>query len=235
MARGEVHTPRIAILASGSGTTAEAYARAIHEGQVDAEIGLVVASKMSAGILDRVIRWNREWGFDTEAVPINSRLFPDRPRDRGQTEEESEEICRALQRSTIDLVVQLGYMVIGNDPYISEWGFVPGRDSSPYEARALNTHPGSLPLTADTHGDGASEVMIQRFRRGEITEAHHTVHVVAQEVDGGPIVAEHPVPIEVGDTKETLFNRIQLVEKATIGYAISNFIAKQREYQNANS
>ncbi len=46
----ELHTPRLAVLASGSGSTAEALAQAIHYGQINAEIDLVIASKESAGI-----------------------------------------------------------------------------------------------------------------------------------------------------------------------------------------
>lgn len=231
----ELHRPRVAILASGGGTTAEAYARAIHEEQVDAEIGLVIASKASAGILERVNRWNSEWGFDTKPVVINKSLYPGGPRERGQTEEEAEAICSELEKDKADLVAQLGYMVIGNDPYIWEWGYVPGSDTSPYDSSALNTHPGLLPLTADTHGDGASQVMLGAYRQGEITEAAHTIHCVAQEVDEGPVVATHPVPIEPDDTKETLFDRIQLVEKAVIAYAIDSFIRQQLEYKNGNS
>ncbi len=229
------HIPRIGILASGGGTTAEALARAIHDGQINAEIGLVISSRKNAGILEKVERWNADWGFVVEPAVINNYTHPEGPRMRGQSQEAAEVICELGQKNGLNLFAQLGYMVIGNDPYICEWGFIPEKHSSIYQARAINTHPGTLPLTADTHGDGASELMLTAYRKGEITEAKHSLHVVAEEVDAGPLIAEHPVTIEFGDTKETLFDRIQLIEKAVIGYAIDSFIRGQQEYQNGNS
>src|SRR5689334_16033445 len=81
----ELHRPKIAILASGSGSTAEAYAQSIHRGEVDHEIGLVVVNDPEAGILDRVKRWNTELGFDVETAVINNKTHPGGPQTRGQT------------------------------------------------------------------------------------------------------------------------------------------------------
>lgn len=225
----ELYVPKIAILASGGGTTAEAYARAIHEGRAQAEIGLLIVSKASAGALQRAEHWNDDWGFDVKPAVVNNRLFPGGPRERGQTEESSTEICRLLDEAGVDIVLQLGYMVIGNDPYIAEWGFVPERHTSAYQAKALNWHPGLLPLTADTHGSGASELMLEAYRRGEITEAAHSVHVLAQEVDAGPVIASTPVPIESHDDADSLFDRVQLVEKAITPYIPEQFLQRQAE------
>lgn len=231
----EKHKPSIAILASGGGSTAEAYARGIHDGITNAEVRVVIASNESAGIKERVQRWNSDWGFDTQAITIGNTTHPTGPRERGQTRESSEAICEALSRHNIDLVLQLGYMVIGNDPYISEWGFDPERHSSAYQSRALNWHPGLLPLTRDTYGEGASEVMIRAFQEGRIAEAIHTIHAVAQEVDAGPIVAEHPVPIMPDDKKDTLFDRVQLIEKAITPYAPDRFLRLQSDFLDGNS
>lgn len=231
----ELHIPKIAILASGGGTTAEAYARAIHEERIEAEIGLLIVSKESAGVLDKAARWNQEWDFDVKPVVVNNRLFPGGPRERGQSEESATEICRLLDEYGVDLALQLGYMIISNDPYIAEWGFVPERHTSAYQARALNWHPGALPLTADTFGSGASAVMLDAYRKREITEAHHTVHALAQEIDAGPTVAATPVPIEEGDDEDTLFDRIQIVEKAVTPYIPEQFLRKQKELMHGNS
>lgn len=231
----EAHRPRIAVLASGGGTTAHALAHGIREGQTHAEIDLVIASKASAGILDLVAAWNTKWGFDTRTEVIGNFTHPTGPRERGQSQESSEAICRVLSEEKIDLVLQLGYMVIGNDPYISEWGFVPGRDESIFDSKALNWHPGLLPLTADTYGDGASQSMLDAHARGLITEAGHSVHAVAQEVDGGPLFASHPVPILEGDTKEALFERVQWIEKAVTPYVVDQFLYRQQEYAYGDS
>src|SRR5665213_3196115 len=159
----ELHRPNIAVLASGGGTTANALAKGIYNGVCDVEIGLVVASKASAGILELVKKWNRDWHFDTKALVIGNATHPMGPRERGQSQESSEAICKALEVAGIDLVLQLGYMVIGNDPYIAEWGFRPELDKSVLDTKALNWHPGLLPLTGDTYGDGASQVMLDAY------------------------------------------------------------------------
>ena len=44
----------VAVLASGEGTTTEALIRAGAEGEISCEVGLVIASKQSAGVLNRV-------------------------------------------------------------------------------------------------------------------------------------------------------------------------------------
>lgn len=220
------HTPRVAILASGGGTTAEAYARAIHEGRAGAEIGVVVASAPDAGILDRVQHWRQDFGFNTEVAVINGLTHPGGAQERGQTDEESEAIATLLTAREIRLVALLGYMRIVRGELIQEFGYLPGVHDSMYQARMLNTHPGPLPQTADTYGVGASARVLELG----LSESRHTVHVVSAGIDEGPIVAEHPVAVEEGDIPEELNCRTQVVEKATIAYAIDAFLREQDQY-----
>ncbi len=227
----ELHNPRVAILASGSGSTAEAYAQAIHNGQVQHEIGLVIASQPGAGILERVERWNKELGFDVESAVINGNTHPGGRQGRGQTHEESEAITKLIDRCGVDMMATLGYMVIIKEPLIAAYGYIPGEHTSIHQARMVNSHPGPLPLTADTYGNGPAAVVLDAYRRGEIDRSQHTVHVVAPGVDEGPVIAEHDVPIVVGDTKESLFERTQWIEKATIAYALDKFLRGQEAYR----
>jgi phosphoribosylglycinamide formyltransferase 1 len=208
----ELHIPRVAILASGSGTTADAYARAIHTRQVSAEIGLVITDKPKAKILEKVEGWNREYGFDVQTAVINGETHDKGKQPRGQTLEESDAICDLLSAAGIGTVATLGYMRIINGRLIEEYGFLPGQHTSMYQARMLNTHPGPLPETADTYGLNASQKVLDL----KLPSSKHTVHVVSQGVDEGPVVVAHDVPVLEGDTKESLNQRTQLVEKATI-------------------
>ncbi len=229
---GELYRPRVGILASGGGTTAHAYAKSIHKGTIKHDIALVISSDPEAGILDKANDWSRYWEFDTKAAVINKHTHPKGKQQRGQTEAESAAICELGAKHGIDLFVALGYMVIINDPFIETYGYVPSRHTSKYQARALNTHPGPLPLTADTYGDGASEKALTAYRRGEIEMSEQTVHVIAQEIDAGPVVVAHDVPILDVDTAASLFTRAQGIEKATIGYAIDMFWRDQQEYRS---
>jgi phosphoribosylglycinamide formyltransferase-1 len=223
----EIHIPRVAILASGGGTTAEAYAQAIHNGQVNHNIGLVIASNKDAKILERVTRWNSEFGFDTESTVINHETHPRGKKGRGQTLEESEAIAELLRERGVGLVATLGYMKIINGALMDEYGYHPKWHQSAYEARMINTHPGPLPETTDTYGDGAAAKVLELG----LDESKHTVHVVSQGVDEGPIIVAHPVPILPGDTKESLNERTQWIEKATIAYALDKFLKDQQTYR----
>lgn len=231
MAHGELHIPRITILASGDGTTAEACVQGIAEGKIAAEIGLVIASKPSAPILEKVKQWNALWGMDIQSEVVNNRMYPHGPRKRGQSQESAEKICELLKESHTELVLQLGYMVIGNDPYIEEWGFVPARHTGPFAARAFNWHSGLLPLTANTDGEGAAEIMLAAERAGKIEKAGHSVHGVAHAVDAGPVVLETPVPVYPGDSVETLKARVHKTGLEITVQAVNMLLAGRQEYQ----
>ena len=60
--------PRIAILASGSGTTAEAFIRAGQSGQINVDVGLIIVSREEAGIFQRVENLNKELGTHIDCV-----------------------------------------------------------------------------------------------------------------------------------------------------------------------
>ncbi|HET7059866.1 MAG TPA: formyltransferase family protein [Candidatus Saccharimonadales bacterium] len=227
----ELHNPKVAILASGSGSTAESYVQTIHNGQVQHEVGLVISSQPHVGILKRAERWNKELGFDVQTAVINSDTHPGGQQGRGQTREESEAIVELANENKIDLIATLGYMVIINNPLVEAYCYVPDKHKSMYDARTINTHPGPLPLTADTYGVKASATAIRAYRRRKITKSQHTVHVVADDIDAGPIVAAHDVPIKPEDTPEELNERTQWIEKATIAYALDKFLRDQKAYR----
>lgn len=227
----ELHIPRIAILASGSGTTADALARDIHDGKVSAEIGLVIASKPDAGILDKVEKWNSDFGFDVRTAVINGHTHPGFPQERGQTLRESEVICDLVESGRFSLVALLGYMRQVNGVLVDNFGYLPGRYISPYQARMINTHPGELPLTEDTYGVATSAVTLDAYHKGVVKSGKHTVHVVSPGMDKGPVIAEHDVPIKPDDTAKSLNERTQWIEKATIGYATDMFLREQRAWR----
>jgi phosphoribosylglycinamide formyltransferase-1 len=219
--------PGIAILASGSGSTAEAFIHATQDGRVDAYVGLVVCSQPpeKAGIHQRVARLNRQYGLNIRTIVINGQTHPDGNEGRGQTTSESAAICELIKRKKLDLVALMGYMRIIRGALIDEYGWKPGMESV-FEARMINTHPGPLPETEDTYGLHAS----QRVLELGMPASRHTVHVVAAGVDKGPVLAEHPVEVKGDDTPGTLFDRVQTVEKAALPYAIDKFLREQQSY-----
>lgn len=227
----EKHAHGIAILASGSGSTAEAFIHATQDGRVDAEVGLVVCNNppKKAGIYERVAKLNKLYGLDIETRHISGVTHPNGAFGRGQTAEESSAICKLVDAGDFAHVALMGYMKRINGELLEEYGWRQ-HYSNMHQARMSNTHPGPLPETEDTYGIHTSERVLELG----LESSTHTVHLVASGIDRGPIIAEHPVAVEAGDTPQDLFDRVQVVEKIALPYAIGRFLNEQREY-NGNS
>src|SRR5688572_2727451 len=91
---------RVAILASGAGTTAEAFIRAGAEGRIEAKVGLVICNNPDAGIFSRIDRLNKELDLDIKCRLIGRKNFPplaDEKLEAGsQTRAEEKAILEAL-------------------------------------------------------------------------------------------------------------------------------------------
>lgn len=99
-----------------------------------------------------------------------------------------------LERAHIEIVCLAGFMRLLSRWFVEKW-----------EGRLLNIHPSLLPAFkgADAIGDALNYGV-------KITGC--TVHLVTEEVDAGPILAQAAVAVENGDTKETLAPRIHAQE-----------------------
>lgn len=213
--------PRIGILASGGGSTAEAFVHATQNGTVEADVDFVVCNNPSqkAGVYGRIGQLNDRYGLHIETFHISSLTHPEGAAERGMTDEESEAIRSLASERDIALIGLMGYMKIVRGPLLDAYGWHEGM--SPVEARMVNTHPGPLPETADTHGVHTS----QRVLDLGMTMSRHTVHLVSAGVDKGPIILETPVEIGPSDSADDLFQRVQRVEKAALPIAIAKFLS----------
>lgn len=225
----ELHKPNVAILASGEGTTAEAFILAMVGGQVDVEVPLVIRNNRLAGISSKVTFLKRVHKLDIENLYISSKQYPTRLGEvveRGQTLWESERICEELGKRQIAHVALMGYMQVVTGDLLDEYGYLPEHKSI-YQGRMSNTHPGPLPLTAGLYGVHASEKVLASRRK----TSEHTVHLVAKDVDRGPIIARHRVLVKPGDSPAALFKRVQRVEKASLPLDIDWFLELQAGYE----
>lgn len=124
-------------------------------------------------------------GIDTACV--NHRDFASR-------EDFDAALLAKLQPLQPDLVILAGFMRILTPVFIT-----------PFAGKLLNIHPSLLPKYPglDTH---------RRALEAGDREAGVTVHYVSPELDGGPPVIQARVPIEPGDTPETLAARVIVQE-----------------------
>jgi phosphoribosylglycinamide formyltransferase/phosphoribosylglycinamide formyltransferase-1 len=109
------------------------------------------------------------------------------------------ELLELLRRFRVDLVVLAGYLKRIPPLVIRE-----------YAGRIINIHPALLPAFGGEgmYGARVHEAVIASGAR----ESGVTVHLVDNEYDRGPIVAQWRVPVEASDTAESLAGRVLAVE-----------------------
>lgn len=175
---------RLALIGSGSGTTAEAVATAP---SINADVAIILGNNSKSGIFDVASR------HGIRSVHLSGVTHPDADlRDASMLD--------ALNEAGIDLVVLAGYMKkIG--PHVRRT----------FEHRIINTHPALLPAYGSTgmYGDRVHEAVLRD--RAPVTGA--TVHLVTEEYDEGPILAQVPVRVLASDDVSSLRGRVQLAEK----------------------
>jgi phosphoribosylglycinamide formyltransferase 1 len=108
-----------------------------------------------------------------------------------------------LLERAVDLVVNAGYDRILTSGFLAA-----------FEGRMINIHPSLLPAFA-----GGMDSVAQALARG-VKLSGCTVHIVTEEVDGGPILLQAAVPVLPDDTVETLHARIQVEEHRILPEAI---------------
>jgi len=101
-----------------------------------------------------------------------------------------------IQGQNIDIICCAGFMRIMTPVLVAPW-----------EGRMLNIHPSLLPAFKGLHTHERA------IAEGAKTHGA-TVHFVTAELDGGPIVAQAPVPVLPDDTPDTLGERVLGIEHA---------------------
>jgi phosphoribosylglycinamide formyltransferase 1 len=109
------------------------------------------------------------------------------------------ELLDLLRKHLIDLVVLAGYLKR-----------IPSKVIREYSGRMINIHPALLPAFG---GEGMYGARVhQAVIASGAKESGVTVHLVDDEYDRGPIVAQWRVPVEPSDTPDKLAARVLNVE-----------------------
>lgn len=226
--------PRIAVLASGGGSTVEAFIRAGQRGEITTQVALVIVSRADAGVFQRIERLNAEFGLQIQMVLINHKTHPAAEGEvverGGQTKAEEQAILHVLLEGNYDLVSLMGYMKKVGPELIKEFGWLPDYMSM-FQAKMVNTHPGLLPDTKGFFGENIQKYVLEHH----LPYGGHTFHVVSEEYDDGPIITEHKVPVESGDNSEALFDRVQASEKLHLPRDTEDFILARMAYNKGET
>lgn len=139
---------------------------------------------------------------------LKTRIIERRGRNR---EEHDRETVSALKDHGVELVCLAGYMRLLSGYFIEA-----------YRNRILNIHPSLLPLFPglDPHR--------QALAAG-VESSGCTVHFVDETLDGGPIIAQRPVPVLAGDTEESLQARILAEEHLLYAEAVELLVTGKIE------
>jgi phosphoribosylglycinamide formyltransferase-1 len=173
---------RIAILASGTGTVAQALLDAsARDDLAGGRVVVVVSDRAAAGALERAEQ------AGVEALFLDPAGHPDR-------EAYDHALSGALVERDVDLVCLAGFMRILTPVFIDA-----------FRNRVLNTHPALLPSFPGAHA--VADALAWGVK---VTGA--TVHFADEQVDHGPIVLQEAVPVLPGDDPSSLHQRIKAVE-----------------------
>ncbi|GJL97137.1 MAG: phosphoribosylglycinamide formyltransferase [Hyphobacterium sp.] len=105
-------------------------------------------------------------------------------------------IHQELIAANADIVCLAGFMRLLTPGFVNKW-----------TDRMINIHPSLLPKYPGLHTH-------QRAIDAGDAEAGCTVHYVVPEMDAGEIIGQSRVPIQPGDTADTLATRVIKVEHA---------------------
>lgn len=179
-------TPRLKLgfLASGAGSSAQAIVAAIDAGVLNAEARLLVSNNKSSAAL----AFARQHGMAAICIPT-------------QTDPEAADaaLAEALTAHGVELVVLSGYL-----------RRLGPRTLARYAGAVVNIHPGPLPEFGG-HGMYGRRVHEAVLAAG-VAESGVSIHVVDDQYDHGPVIARKVVPVEPGDTAESLEARVRAAE-----------------------
>ena len=196
---------QLGFLASHRGTNLQAILDACKTGRLQARPRVVISNNSDSGALQRA----RKAGVP--AVHLSAYTHP----EPGALDEA---ILAILQEYGVEVVCLAGYMKrLGP------------RTLAAYRGRVLNIHPSLLPKFG---GRGFYGEVVHRavLTSGE-RETGATVHLVDEEYDHGQVLDQVQVPVESGDSVETLSARVLQQEHRLYVRTLQRIVSGEIELQ----
>lgn len=173
---------KLGFLASHGGSNMQAIIDACKKGRLHADPRVVISNNSNSGALERARR---------EGIPayhLSGRTHP----DPGELEKA---ILATLKRRGAEVVCLTGYMKRLGAAVVSA-----------YRGRILNIHPSLLPKFGGRglYGRAVHEAVLAAAEK----ESGATVHLVDEEYDHGPVLAQRKVAVMAGDDPDVLSARV---------------------------
>ncbi|MGD9996782.1 MAG: phosphoribosylglycinamide formyltransferase [Ilumatobacteraceae bacterium] len=177
---------RLVLLASGNGSNVQAVIDACARGDIDAQVAAVVSDRHDARALERA---------DLVGIPT---VHVGKRADESRADYDAR-LADVVSGFCPDHVVLLGWMRVLTMNFL---GWFPGM--------VINLHPA---LPGELAGTKAIERAFREFEDGHRDRTGVMVHLVPDEgVDSGPVLATEIVPIQAGDTLDSLTERVHAAE-----------------------
>jgi formyltetrahydrofolate-dependent phosphoribosylglycinamide formyltransferase len=192
---------RVAVLASGRGSNLQALIDYI------AALGRRASSEIV------LVASNR-----SDAHALTRARDASIPSESFTASDDGSALLELLQKHKVELVVLAGYLKK-----------IPPRVVSAYRGRIVNVHPGLLPEFggAGMYGARVHEAVLASGAK----YSGVSVHLVDDEFDRGPLVAQWRVPVLEGDTQDSLAARVLEVEHLVFPRAVEMIAAlKERNF-----
>ncbi len=178
---------RLAVLASHEGSTLQALIDASAQQQLDATVALVLSNNSQSGALRRAAI------AGIPGLHISAKTH-------GDDAKADQAMVHAIQEAQVDWVLLLGYMKKTGDTMLARYG-----------GRIINTHPALLPKYGGK-GFYGRKVHEAVHAAGE-TQSGATLHLVGNDYDTGPIIAQTTVALSVEDDVDAIEARVKNAEQ----------------------
>jgi len=179
---------RLGVLLSGGGRTMLNIQKQIENGKLNAEIVLVISSRLTVKGVERA----RNIGLEPKII---------RRKDFADIDSFSNRIFEELKKAGVDLVIQAGWLCL--------WHIPPE-----YENRVMNIHPALLPSFG---GQGMwGRHVHEAVLKAGCKVSGCTVHFCTNEYDVGPIIVQRSCKVADDDDADSLAARV--FEQECIAY-----------------
>ncbi|HEY3964656.1 MAG TPA: phosphoribosylglycinamide formyltransferase [Planctomycetaceae bacterium] len=186
---------RLGVLISGGGTTLANFVEQISNGELSAEIPLVIASRADCGGIARA----RKAGLRCEVVERKA---------LASVAEFSQAVFALCREARVDLVTLAGFLSLIEIP-------------ADFEYRVMNIHPALIPAFcgAGYYGHKVHEAVLARGAK----LSGCTIHFADNHYDHGPIIVQSAVEVRDDDTADTLAARVFAAECRAYPEAIRQY------------